>query len=291
MKLRFCIHALALLAIGVPMMALPAEVHKLKVVTSFLPVYCFTASVAGDLAEVENLTPPGTEPHDFQFSPREMKRLEAADLVVVNGLQIEAWLGRVMSSQDHPKAIVELATGLDSELIRGAANTSNPHIWLDPQLAKHGVTNILLALQKADPAHAVGYARNAREYLARLEKLDADLRAGLVPFHGQSIITFHDAFPYFARRYGLKVAGVIEKVPDVQPSPKYLSALKRVIERDQVKVIFTERQSSPKLAGQIGRDYHVAVAELDTLETGELKPEAYEAGMRANLGTLEKYLK
>jgi zinc transport system substrate-binding protein len=282
------------------------EGHKLKVVTSFLPVYCFTVNVAGDLAEVDNLLPPGTEPHDFQFSPREVRKLEAADVVVVNGLHLESWLDRAIKSSPNAKVIVEAAADFKSELIYedssldaerpGASNPAdfgapNPHVWLDPRLAQHEVTNILAALSKADPINAAAYARNAGKYIARLEKLDAELNTSLVPFQGQSIITFHDAFPYFARRYGLKVAGVVEQVPDVQPSPKYLSALNQLIRRNGIKVIFAERQSPMKLAEQIGRDYKVAVAQLDTLETGTFNPDAYEEGMRSNLRVLEKYLK
>lgn len=305
MKLRHLIVLLGM-AFGVTPGIAHAEGHKLKVLTSFLPVYCFTVNVAGDLAEVDNLLPPGTEPHEFQFSPREVRKLEAADMVVVNGLNLESWLDRTIKSSQHPKIIVEAAAGLKSELIYGvgyldlkyssaagqpASGAPNPHVWLDPQLAEHEVTNVLNALVKADPAHAAGYTRNAVEYIARLEKLDAELGTGLAAYKGQPIITFHDAFPYFARRYGLKVAGVVEQVPDVQPSPKYLSKLDQLIRRDGIKVIFGERQSPMKLPAQIGRDYHVAVAELDTLETGEFKPDAYEQGMRSNLQVLEKYLK
>jgi zinc/manganese transport system substrate-binding protein len=280
--------------------------HKLRVVTSFLPVYCFTVNVTGDLAEVNNLLQSGVDPHDFQFSPREMKKLAAADMVVVNGLQLEPWLDKVAQFSEKPKLIVEAAAGLKSELIMGVteldtqngnrtsseeAGLPNPHIWLDPKLAAHAVTNILQALQKADPANAAGYARNAARYLERLEKLDQELHAGLMPLKGEAMVTFHDAFPYFARRYELKIVGVIEKVADVQPSPKYLTALGRVIQRDKVKVIFTDRQYSSRLAEQLGRDYHVPVAELDTLETGDFKPESYEAGMKNNLRVLEKWLK
>ncbi|MDB6066401.1 MAG: Periplasmic solute binding protein [Pedosphaera sp.] len=283
-----------------------AEQHKLRVLTSFLPVYSLTANVAGDLAEVENLLPPNADPHDFQFSPREMKKLKSADILVVNGLGLEAWLDRVIKSPERPKTVVELAAGLKSELIFGihplsseAASAENkadstipnPHIWLDPQFAAHAVTNILEALQKADPINAQGYARNAREFLSRLEKLDEEMRSGLAPLKDKPIVTFHDAFPYFARRYGLKVVGVIEKVPDVQPSPRYLTTLGNVIRREKVKAIFTDRQSSPKLPEQIGRDYDVPVGQLDTLETGEIKPDAYEQGMRSNLLVLKKFLK
>jgi zinc transport system substrate-binding protein len=286
------------------MAGMQMEVHcapsrKLKVLSSFLPVYCFTANVAGDLAEVANLLPPGIDPHDFQFSVREMKKLGAADVMVVNGLQLEPWLDRIIRSPERPKVIVEAAAGLKAELIMSGAGQKgdekslvpNPHIWLDPKLAEHAVTNILAALQQADPANAAGYARNANQYLERLEKLDAELQAGLVPVKGEAIVTFHNAFPYFARRYGLKIAGVIEEMPDVQPSPKYLSALGRTIKSDKVKGVFTDRQYASRLAEQFGRDYHVPVAQLDTLETGEFKPEAYEEGMRNNLHTLEKFLK
>jgi zinc transport system substrate-binding protein len=293
-----------LLVLALPFAGVAAE-HKLRVVTSFLPIYCFTANVAGNLATVENLLPPGAEPHDFQFTPREMRRLEEADVVVINGLGIENWLDRVIHSQEHSKALVITSAGLKDELITklpyldplnpGArvalSGPPNPHIWLDPQLAKHAVSNILQALQTADPDNAAGYGKNAERYFARLDKLDADLQTGLAPLKGRPIITFHDAYPYFARRYGLNVVAVIEEVPDVQPSPRYLSALRQVIERDHVQVIFSDKQFSPRLAQQIGRDYHVAVSQLDTLETGEIKPDAYENGMRANLQTLEKNLK
>jgi zinc transport system substrate-binding protein len=277
--------------------------RKLSVLTTFLPVYCFALNVAGDLAVVENLLPPGVEPHDFQFTPREMRKLAAADVVVMNGLHLESWLTRVINQSDRAKVIVEAAAGLQSELIseshletddlsgRRSDGLANSHIWLDPQLAEHAVTNILRAFQTADAANAAAYARNARAYIARLQDLDTDLRAGLTPLRGQPMVTFHDAFPYFARRYGLRIAGVIEKVPDVQPSPRYLAALGRIIQTQRVRVIFTERQSSPRLAAQIGRDYHTAVAQLDTLETGKFAPESYELGMRNNLRVLEEYLK
>ncbi len=305
MKVRHAI-ILLVLALNGALGVSHAEGHKLKVVTSFLPIYCFAVNVAGDLAEVDNLLPPGTEPHDFQFSPREVRKLDAADMVVVNGLHLESWLDRAIKSSSDAKVVVEAAAGLKSELIYGASYldaeppgastqsvsaTPNPHVWLDPHLAKQEVSNILAALSKADPVNEAGYTRNAGKYVAQLQKLDEEFSKGLAPFKGKSIITFHDAFPYLARRYGLKIAGVVEQVPDVQPSPRYLSSLNKVIRRDGIKVIFGERQFSMRLPEQIGRDYNVAVAELDTLETGELKPDAYEKGMRNNLRMLEKYLK
>ena len=279
---------------------------KIKALTSFLPVYCFTANIAGDLAEVENLLPANVGPHDYQFAPRDLRKLSAAQLFVVNGLGMEDWLGKTLKAAKGSKTatVVEAFAGVPKDRLitelphihlpgehgHHHHDGPNPHLWLDPTLAAHAVTNILTALQKADPKNAAGYAANATRYVERLQKLDADLAAALAPAKGHRIVTYHHAFPYFTRRYGLDLVGVIEEVPDVEPSPKYLAALLKVMREKEVKVIFTEPQFSPKLAERISRDAKIPVAELDTLETGPLKPTAYEEGLRRNLNTLLKHL-
>lgn len=293
-----------------------SETRRLRVLTSFLPVYCFTVNVTGDLARVENFLPAGVGPHEYQLAPRDLLRLGTADLIVVNGLQLESWLNQAIQSRAirDPARVVQAAAGLDAELIftgrqpmsLGTAPSSrgsdapaadarrglaNPHFWLDPRLAAHAVTNVLAALQKADPAHAAAYAGNASAYLQRLEKLDAELRRATAPLQQRAFITYHNAFPYFSRRYSLNILGVIEQTPDVNPSPRYLAHLSQVVRQHHVKAIFTERQFSAALAEQLGRDLEVPVAELDTLETGRFVPTAYEDGMRSNLATLVQYLR
>ncbi len=279
---------------------------KLRVLTSFLPVYCFTASIAGDLAEVENLLPANVGPHDYQFAPRDLRKLSAAQLFVVNGHGMEDWLAKALKAAkgsktatvieafaDLPKdrLITELPhIHLPGEHAHHHDGGPNPHLWLDPTLAAHAVTNILSALQKADPKNAAAYAANAARYVERLHALDRDLAAALAPAKGRRIVTYHHAFPYFTRRYGLELIGAIEEVPDVEPSPKYLTALQKVIREKDVKIIFTEPQFSPKIAQRIAKDTGVPLAELDTLETGPLKPTAYEEGLRRNLSTVQKHL-
>lgn len=286
-------HLVLLLAIFLPIWKVQAAPRKLRVLTSFLPLYCFTANVAGEFAEVENLLPPGMEPHDFQLSPREMKRIAAADLLVVNGLGLEAWLDKVINSSTENKTVVLASQGISGELIRprgtddSVRSLPNPHLWLDPCLAAIMIQNILAGLQKADPSHAAEFAHQATLYLSILTRLDADLKAALGAFHDQPILTYHDAFPYFARRYGLRIAGVLEETPEVPPSARHLAALANIIRTEKVSVIFSEHGSSPRLPQMMGRDYHMQVAILNTLETGDLKPEAYEVGMRQNLQTLK----
>lgn len=274
--------------------ALETQAPRLKVLTSFLPVYCFTVNVAGDLAEVENLLPARVEPHDYQFSRKDVQKLARADLIVINGLGLEKWLDKPLenSASAHPRTVVAIAAGLETELISSAKPSAlpNPHIWLDPRLACHAVTNILRALQQADPAHANGYAANAMRYLARLEQLDAALHRALAPVREASIVTYHDAFAYLARRYGLHVLGVIEPVPDLEPSLKYLAVLYRSIRASHVEAIFTEPPAPARLARQIGSDLHLPLAQLDTLETGPLNPSAYEDAMQDNLRVLARVL-
>ena len=257
-----------------------AEARKLKVLTSFLPIYSFTVNVAGDLADVENLLPPGASPHDFQLSPADRKKFGSAELVVVNGLGVETWLDKLL--KDSKKQVGIASAGLGKK--------TNPHIWLDPVLAAHAVTNILRALQVADPAHADGYAANAKAFLGKLAAIDAEFRQGLTPARGAAIVTYHDAFEHLARRYGLRVVAVIEETAEVSPGPRHLARLRQTIQAEGVKAIFTDAEHPQKLAEQLSKDFAVRVAPLHTLENGELTRTAYEDGMRKNLAVLKSTL-
>jgi len=259
-----------------------------SVLASFLPLYCFTVNVAGSAAHVDPLLPPNSSPHDFQLTVKTRKRIEAADLVILSGLGLDAWVEPALAKEKQ--RLVRVSAGLSNELIR-SSGAVNPHIWLDPILAIHSVTNIVQALVTLDPSHAEVYQRNASDYIARLRALDQELRDGLMPFKDQSIVTFHDSFSYFARRYGLRVVGVIEEVADVAPSARTLARLYTKIRETKPKCIFTEPQFPSGLAKTISYDLHVPVAALNTLESGAFTPDAYERGMRQNLRTLQENLK
>ena len=259
-----------------------AEPRKLKVLTSFLPVYCFTVNVAGDLAQVENLLPPGASPHDFQLSPPDVRKFSQADLLIVNGLGVEPWLDKLRRQGAKGKRVITVSAGLSKD--------TNPHIWLDPILAAQAVTNILGALQAADPQNADAYAANAQAFLQKLNALDRDFRDGLVSVKGTAIITYHDAFPHLAQRYGLRIAGVVEETPEVSPGPRHLAKLRRIVQTQGVKAMFTDAEHPQKLAEQLAADFGVRLAPLFTLENGELSPTAYEDGMRKNLNVLKNTL-
>lgn len=268
----------------------PARGKELTLLTLFAPLYCFSANLVRDRDQVDALLSGNTSPHDYHLSVRDRQKVDSADLIVVNGLGLDDWITPILNRSRKEDQVVIASAGLAHELIF-AHGKPNPHIWLDPILAIHCVSNISEALIRSDPVHASSYRQNSSNYVGRLLALDGEIRAALSPFHNAQIVTFHDSFRYFARRYGLTVAGIIEEVPDVSPSARQLARLYQTIRKEKPKCIFTEPQFPSRLAEQMAKDLGVSIASLDTLETGRLNAEAYERGMRANLRVLQEKLK
>jgi zinc transport system substrate-binding protein len=278
------------LALLLPLFVAAAE-HKPLVVTSFLPLYSWTRAVAGDAAQVENLMSAGAEPHHYSFSQSDVRKLNRADLVVLNGLGLETWLPKWRrAAPDIGSKILDVSSGYTQAQLIVSGTVTNSHTWLDPRLACVAVSNIALALGRIAPANSSIYSNNANAYIARLQKLDAEIEAGLKGIPNRAVITYHEAFPYFAKRYGIEVAGVVEQVAGVNPAGQHLARLRQTIRERNIRAIFIGPESSKRVARQIAKDMNVSLVELDTLETGALKPESYENGMRANVAALRKAL-
>ena len=277
------------------------------VLTSFLPIHSLTLAIAGKQVNVENWLPPGVDPHDFQFSPRDLRRLRNASLLITGGLGLEGWtesklqnlsgnpsLRLVEAAQGLPtEALIQEPCGHDHEHDRDSEpahhHAPNPHFWLDPILMSHAATNILRALQSAFPQSAEDFARNATNAVAALSRLHADFSRDLAdaktPF-----ITYHNAFPYLARRYNLRLVGVVESGATDQPSARQLSDLGNLVRNEKARVLFMDGEP-PRLARRLSSDLRLKLASLETLETGELGLDAYENGMRRNLRTLKEVLR
>jgi zinc transport system substrate-binding protein len=267
----------------------PARNSRFKIVTTILPLYCFTVGVAGDLAQVDNLLPENASGHDYQLSAQDARKLSNANVVIATGMGLEdSLLGRRLKTP-------AVKAGAGVEPIRGHIHEDhrhgddvNPHFWLDPLLAAHAVTNILEALQKADPRNAEAYTRNAAAYVERLHKLHEHINTTLAPHWGRTLVTYHDAFPYFARRYGLQLAGVVQEVADVDPTARHLTELRAIVREQKVSVLFMEAGSDARRVKQLAADLGVKIATLDPLESGALSPAAYEGGMRRNAESIRK---
>jgi zinc transport system substrate-binding protein len=263
-----------------------AEARDLRIVTSFYPVYIATLNVAKDVpgVDVGNLAAPFTGClHDYSLTAEDMKRLTGADIFVVNGAGMESFLDKALA-QAPGISIVNASDGID--LIDG-----NPHVWVSVTLARRQVENIAAGLAAADPAHAELYRSNAATYLSRLEALRAKMQDGLKGFRGRKIVTFHEAFPYFAREFGLEIAAVIEREPGSEPSARDLARTIDLVRKTGVRALFAEPQYPAKAAAAIAAETGATVYTLDPAVTGDLAPDAYLRIMERNLVELERALK
>ena len=305
MKKTITSSLLAFATLAVAMAQSPApKAEKLNIVTSFLPVQSHTLAIAGDHANVKQLLAKDTGPHDFQLTPADVKKLSDADLLIINGAGIEEWLGELIKKSGNKNlVVVDTSNGIKlvespEEIEIGHSHShahdhdhgdgANPHIWLDPVIAKKQAVNIVAALQKADPSNASAYAQNGKVYEAKLSALDSDYRSTLAPLPNKNLVTFHDAFPYLAARYKLNYVGAISEFPEKDPTPKQLAALVDKIRSLKVGVLFAENGYAPGLLKKIASETGAKVSELDTLEVGQGTPTAYLDRMGANLESLRK---
>ncbi|GAP98416.1 metal ABC transporter substrate-binding protein [Leptolyngbya sp. NIES-2104] len=276
--------------------------NRLRVVATFLPIYLFTKAVAGDAARVDILIKPGTEVHDYQSTPADVRTLSESNVVVKNGLGMEEFLDNTIKSAQNPKLkIVDASQGIKpvgelSQVVQTGKEHShdhaegNPHVWLDPVLAKQQVENIRDGLSAADPDNKAKYEANAAAYLQQLATLNQEFEQRLGKFRDRTFITFHDAFPYLAQRYNLKQVAVVE-IPEDQLSPADVKETIDTVKQFQAKALFSEPGVDNKLLDGLSKDLNVKLRPLDSLEAGQTDPQHYFTAMRANLQTLEEAFK
>lgn len=266
-----------------------ASAAGLRIVTSFYPIYLATLNVAGNIPGVAviNLTKPFTGClHDYQLTPDDLASLSKADIFIVNGAGMESFLTKAVQQVPRLK-LVQASEGIS---LMTTASAVNPHVWLSVTAHMQQVENIAAGLARLDPDRAALYRKNASDYLAKLDTLRAAMRKGLQNLKTREIITFHEAFPYFAREFGLTVVAVIEREPGSEPSARELAQAITLVKQTGAKAIFAEPQYPAKAADVIARETGVAVYRLDPIVTGPMTPDAYLTRMQANLRTLEQAL-
>ena len=264
--------------------------QSLRVVTSFYPVYIAALNVTAGIpgVEVSNLASPHVGClHDYQLTAGDVRRLADADILLVNGAGMEPFLGKV--AQQSPKVrVVEVSEGIP--LLEG-----NPHVWVSLEGARRQTENIAAALAAADPDRADAFRANAAAYNAALTALEEKMRTALAPYAGTPIVTFHEAFPYFARDFGLDLAGVIEREPGAEPSARELADTVKLVRERKVKALFAEPQFPDQSAQVVARETGVRVYSLDPVVTGPSDPEeargAYLRAMEKNLEVLQEALR
>jgi zinc transport system substrate-binding protein len=264
--------------------------HRLIVITSFYPIYIMTANIVENVPGVKliNLAPPsGGCLHDYQMTPQDMRVLSQADVLVINGAGMEAFLAEAV--KQNPKMTVVDASK-DIELISDNGN-ANPHIFASVSGAIEQVRNIEAGLEKADPGYTGHYRENVQRYLVKLESLRDRMHLALKGIRSRDIITFHEAFPYFAREFGLNVVAVVEREPGSEPSAGEMARTVEVIKKNKIKALFAEPQYPAQAAETIARETGSKLFFLDPAVTGPMNPDAYINIMESNLTALQKALK
>jgi manganese/iron transport system substrate-binding protein len=230
---------------------------RFKVVTTFTVIADMARNVAGDAADVESITKPGAEIHNYQPTPGDILRAQDADLVLWNGLNLEQWFERFLRNlRDVPSAVV--SDGIEPLGIREGPyeGKPNPHAWMSPTDALRYVENIRAALAEHDPANADTYARNAAAYSAQIEAAVGPIRAAIdvLPEERRWLVTSEGAFSYLARDLGLREAYLWPINADAQGTPQQVRRVIDLVRQNAVPAVFSESTVSPDPAMQVARE-------------------------------------
>ncbi|WP_117195717.1 metal ABC transporter substrate-binding protein [Rhizobium terrae] len=246
--------------LAIPLLALPVTAQaqeKPKVVTTFTIIADMARNVAGDAATVESITKPGAEIHNYQPTPGDILRARDADLVLRNGLNLELWFEKFLANLGKVPSIT-VSDGVTPMAIAGGAyqGKPNPHAWMSPENAVIYVENIRKGLAQIDPAHADGYAANAKAYTDKIRALVQPIRdqLGKLPENHRWLVTSEGAFSYLARDFGLKELYLWPVNADSQGTPQQVRAVIDAMREHQVKVIFSESTVSDKPARQVSSE-------------------------------------
>ena len=266
----------------------------IRVVTTTTVFADIVRAIGGSRTDVRSIIPAGTGPEDYEPKPDDAKSLPGAQLVVSNGVGLDDFLDRLLSSGSGgstPRLI--LGEGISPITIDGEPN---PHFWLDPTIVKTGyLPKIATALSAIAPADAASFQANAAAYGNQLDALDAELKAKVatIPAANRKLVTFHDAFPYFARHFGFELVGVV--VPNVgqEPNAAALAALVEKVKAAGVKAVFSEAQFNPKLAQTLADEAGVkrVVTTLYNDALGPAPADTYLGMMRWNVDQIVEALR
>jgi manganese/iron transport system substrate-binding protein len=228
---------------------------QIPVVTTISTFNSLVTGVGGAHVRVQSLVPVGASPETYQPAPQDVATLAQAKLLVENGAGLETWLNRTIANTGSKNLVIVVGSnGLPVKY-------NNPHLWMDPEYAKHYVQEIRDAFVRIDPAHANDYRRNAERYEGELDALAASIRSRInsIPPQQRKMIVFHNAWQYYNDRFGITTLGFIEANPGQEPNPQQIAHLVDLARSNHLHAIFSEPEYSPKLAQQIAgsSDIHI----------------------------------
>ena len=258
----------ALLALGLWSGSAQAA-SKIRVVATTTDLKALTEAVGGKLVDVDALARGTQNPHDLEVRPSLMVKVRQADLLIMNGLELDQWAEVVVQGANNPNVIpgapgrVDASRGVpllevpQTRVDRSMGDVhpvGNPHYTADPGMAPTVTANILAGLGRIAPEHRSTFERNRDEFLARLEQALAGWSAELAPFKGAKVVVDHNMWPYFLTRFGLVQGGSIEERPGIPPTPMHLTRLIALMKEDKIRVILTVTWGDQKLAARVAQE-------------------------------------
>lgn len=269
---------------------------KLQVAASFYPMYFFASQIAGSKADVFTITPASAEPHDYEPTTQDIARVNNANMLVLNGGKLEAWGDKIKDQLQGTQVFIVTAgsTLANRTLDENGQKIQDPHVWLDPILAKDEVANIEKGFERIDPKDASYFQANAKTLAAKLDQLHIDYSTGLRNCQKKDFITSHAAFGYLAARYGINQVAISGVSPDQEPTPQKLAEIADLVKKEQIKVVFFESLVSPKLSQTIASETNAQTMVLDPIEginnTDIKAGHTYVTVMKDNLAALQTAL-
>jgi zinc transport system substrate-binding protein len=253
---------------------------KLKVAVTIYPFYDAVQAISGGLVDVVVIVPPGSSPHTYSLTPQDIKNLEGVTVIFENDFGLEEFLKPVMSSLNA--RVVNVSEPLKDVVEK---HEGNPHLWLNPEYFIKQSEVIKNTLIEIDPAHKDAYEKNFETYKSQILTKASELKEKLNALQNRNVITFHDAFPYFAEYFGLNILASIEPDPNKMPTPKQIIEIENLIKKYNVKVVFKEPELSSDIYKSIVEDTGVKVIDLMPLGDGE-KIKTYIELMKYNVDTI-----
>ncbi len=276
-----------ILAVALLMTASAQETPKI-VLVSFLPLLESAQRIASGRLEVRMLLSAGASPHTFDPTPKDVLTVRNADLLLLNGYGIDAWLERLWRVGGQQARLVKLAE--QAEFLRiGQPGRIDAHVWLDASIMASMAREIGEAYALFDKANATTYRQAAKQEQQRLLELHQEIKVSLEPIRNAGLVVFHNAWDYFVRAYSLRVAAIVRVQAERDPSAKEIAEIVRLMRREAIKAIFVEPQLPDRMARVIAAEVGAKVFVLDP--EGSSLSENYTSLMRYNAATLLRALR
>ncbi len=281
--------SMTLVACGDSKEGKPVESNgKINLVTSFYGMKALAEEIGGDKVEIYNITPEGSEPHDFEPKAKDIKLIENGDIFIYNGAGMEHWVEKTLKTISN-KDLIVVEASKNVELIEGEGGKQDPHTWLGLTSSKIEANNIKNALIEKDATNKEYYEKNYNKFIEKIESIEKDYSEKYKELRNRDFITGHETFGYLCKDLGIVQKSIEGLFAEGEPSPKQLEELINYCKKNNVKIIFVEELISPELSDTLAREIDGSTVKIYTLHSSE-DNKSFSEALRYNVETIYEVL-